>query len=124
MLPALGWGLGLHAATCVHVAGVCVLHVSGRGLGGWRDALHFCDQRHTPQHAQMWPVPSGDAACLPLQVVDFKHGSVHRVAVVSYETLRKHAAELAGAVDLLICDEGHRCGGIRGLAGLPLLTAW
>jgi hypothetical protein len=48
------------------------------------------------------------------QVVDFKHGSVHRVVVVSYETLRKHAAELAGCVDLLVCDEGHRCGAAGG----------
>ena len=36
------------------------------------------------------------------QVVDFKHGSVHRVLVVSYETLRKHSAELAGTVELLV----------------------
>ena len=51
------------------------------------------------------------------QVVDFKHGSVHRVVVVSYETLRKHAAELAGCVDLLVCDEGHRCGAAGAGAG-------
>ena len=37
-----------------------------------------------------------------LQVVDFKHGSVHRVLITSYETLRKHSAELAGTVDLLV----------------------
>lgn len=38
----------------------------------------------------------------PEQVVDFKHGSVHRVLIVSYETLRKHNAELAGTADLLV----------------------
>ncbi len=48
--------------------------------------------------------PSFNRACilLPPQVVDFKHGSVHRVLIVSYETLRKHSAELAGTVDLLV----------------------
>lgn len=45
----------------------------------------------------------------PPQVVDFKHGTVWPVMVTSYETLRKHAADLAGCVDLLVCDEGHRC---------------
>lgn len=44
----------------------------------------------------------------PGQVLDFKLGAVCRVAAVSYETLRKHAADLAGCVDLLVCDEGHR----------------
>ena len=38
-------------------------------------------------------------------VNDFRHGAVHRVLITSYETVRKHAAALAGAVDLLICDE-------------------
>lgn len=28
----------------------------------------------------------------------------------SYDTLRKHAADLAGCIDLLVCDEGHRHG--------------
>jgi hypothetical protein len=39
----------------------------------------------------------------------------------SYETVRKHAAELAGCCDLLVCDEGHRLkasGGALGRAGL------
>lgn len=31
----------------------------------------------------------------------------------SYETLRKHAADLAGCIDLLVCDEGHRWGWVR-----------
>ena len=42
------------------------------------------------------------------QVSDFKHASVFRVLVGSYETLRKHAEQLAGSCDLLVCDEGHR----------------
>jgi len=42
------------------------------------------------------------------QVVDFKHGQVFPMMVTSYETLRKHAADLAGCIDLLVCDEGHR----------------
>lgn len=44
------------------------------------------------------------------QVVDFKHGSVHRVAVVSYETLRKHSADLAGSIDLLVGCRGGAMG--------------
>lgn len=43
------------------------------------------------------------------QVNDFKHGTVHRVLVISYETVRTFAAQLAGSCDLLVCDEGHRC---------------
>jgi SNF2 family DNA or RNA helicase len=52
------------------------------------------------------------------QVLDFKVGAVCRVAAVSYETLRKHAADLAGCVDLLVCDEGHRWV-LRSTAALP-----
>ncbi len=37
----------------------------------------------------------------------------------SYETLRKHAAELRGAFDLLVCDEGHRWVGRACKAGVP-----
>jgi len=46
-----------------------------------------------------------------MQVNDFKHGSVYHVVVLSYEALRKHAAELAGTCGLLVCDEGHRWAG-------------
>jgi DNA repair and recombination protein RAD54B len=42
------------------------------------------------------------------QVAQFKAGAVTRLCVTSYETLRKHAADLAGVFDLLVCDEGHR----------------
>ena len=42
------------------------------------------------------------------QVQDFKHGTVWPVLVASYESLRPVAADLAGACDLLVCDEGHR----------------
>ena len=43
---------------------------------------------------------------------DFKHGAVWPVLVASYESLRAVAADLAGACDLLVCDEGHRCEGL------------
>lgn len=46
------------------------------------------------------PGPDGAAT-----VNDFRHGAVHRLLITSYETVRKHAAALAGAVDLLVCDE-------------------
>lgn len=42
---------------------------------------------------------------------DFVLGAVHRVLIASYEAARKHCEALAGAADLLVCDEGHRCGG-------------
>lgn len=48
------------------------------------------------------------AAVTPLQVTDFKHGSVWPIMIVSYETLRKFADGLAGFCDVLVCDEGHR----------------
>ncbi|KAI7843688.1 hypothetical protein COHA_002588 [Chlorella ohadii] len=57
------------------------------------------------------------------QVVDFKHGSVHRVLIISYETLRKHSAELAGTVDLLTCDEGHRLKSAAGNKTISSLLA-
>jgi len=55
-----------------------------------------------------------------LQVVDFKAGAVWRVMVASYETLRKHTDALAGCVDLLVCDEGHR---LKAAAGNKTINA-
>ena len=49
--------------------------------------------------------PGPDAAS---QVTAFKAGNKWRVLVASYELIRKFCGELAGAVDLLVCDEGHR----------------
>ena len=34
--------------------------------------------------------------------------SVWHVLLASYESLRRFGPELAGACDLLVCDEGHR----------------
>lgn len=42
------------------------------------------------------------------KIVDFKLGTVWRLLIGSYEALRKHASDLSGAADLLVCDEGHR----------------
>jgi hypothetical protein len=39
---------------------------------------------------------------------DFKFGAAYKACVISYETLRKHAKDLKGTCDILICDEGHR----------------
>ncbi|KAL6765798.1 SNF2 family N-terminal domain-containing protein [Haematococcus lacustris] len=47
-------------------------------------------------------------------VMQFKHGSVTKLCITSYETLRKHAADLEGTFDLLVCDEGHRLKAIGG----------
>ncbi|KAK9805749.1 hypothetical protein WJX73_005408 [Symbiochloris irregularis] len=49
--------------------------------------------------------PGPEAAA---EVTSFRHGTLHRLLIVSFETLRKHASELAGSFDLLVCDEGHR----------------
>ncbi len=37
---------------------------------------------------------------------------VERLCITSYETLRKHSQALAGAFDLVVCDEGHRWGSL------------
>ena len=60
-----------------------------------------------------------------LQVTDFKHAALFRVLVASYETLRKHTADLAGVCDVLVCDEGHRlkaAGGGKTVASLLALN--
>jgi hypothetical protein len=54
------------------------------------------------------------------QVLDFKAGNVWKVMVASYETLRKHTEALAGCVDLLVCDEGHR---LKAAAGSKTISA-
>ena len=40
--------------------------------------------------------------CDDLQVTDFKHGTVWKLLIASYETLRKFAGELAGTCDMLV----------------------
>lgn len=60
-----------------------------------------------PERMRAMVLPSqGDAA--RQLVADFRLGAVHRVLVASYEALRRFGPELAGAADLLVCDEGHR----------------
>lgn len=48
------------------------------------------------------------------QAQSFRHGTVARVAIVSYETLRQHAATLAGCTGVLVADEGHRLKSAQG----------
>ena len=58
-------------------------------------------------------------------MTDFKHAALFRVLVASYETLRKHTADLAGVCDVLVCDEGHRlkaAGGGKTVASLLALN--
>ena len=51
--------------------------------------------------------PGGDIANDAVRT--FVHGTVYKVAIISYETLRKHASALQSShAGLLICDEGHR----------------
>lgn len=33
---------------------------------------------------------------------------MYKILIASYESLRKHSADLAGYCDVLVCDEGHR----------------
>ena len=54
------------------------------------------------------------------QVKDFKQGTVWKLLVGSYETLRKFAHELEGCCDLLVCDEGHR---LKASGGNKTITA-
>eukprot|EP00887_Chlorella_sp_A99_P003631 scaffold7.g3631.t1 len=53
----------------------------------------------------------------------FVHGQAFRVACVSYENVRKHADALKGAVDLLVCDEGHRLKSAAGNKTISALTS-
>ncbi|KAF5842147.1 P-loop containing nucleoside triphosphate hydrolase protein [Dunaliella salina] len=49
-----------------------------------------------------------------LSVLQFKNGSVVKMCVTSYETIRKHSTSLAGTFDLMVCDEGHRLKSVGG----------
>lgn len=53
-------------------------------------------------------------------VVAFKHGMLYPVAVASYETMRKISSDLAGHVDIIIADEGHR---LKSAAGNKTIAA-
>ncbi|KAK9809182.1 hypothetical protein WJX72_010957 [[Myrmecia] bisecta] len=57
------------------------------------------------------------------QVIDFKHGAIWKMMVVSYETLRKFSDQLAGLCDLLVCDEGHRLKAAAGNKTIDALLA-
>jgi DNA repair and recombination protein RAD54B len=57
------------------------------------------------------------------QALAFKHGSVARVAITSYETLRQHASSLAGCAGILIADEGHRLKSAQGNKTISALLA-
>ena len=48
------------------------------------------------------------------QALAFRHGSVARIAITSYETLRQHAAALSGCAGVLVADEGHRLKSAQG----------
>ena len=45
---------------------------------------------------------SSQMHAMTLQVTDFKHGTVWKLLIASYETLRKFVGELAGTCDLLV----------------------
>ena len=45
---------------------------------------------------------------------------MHKVLIVSYETLRKVAGQLEGVADLMVCDEGHR---LKAAAGNKTIDA-
>jgi len=52
-------------------------------------------------HAHCRESSVGGGTCL-WQVTDFKHGTVWRLMIASYEILRKYAGELVGTCDLLV----------------------
>jgi len=53
-------------------------------------------------------------------ILDFKFGRLYNIGIISYETLRKYAAELSGSIDVLVADEGHR---IKSAAGNKTIDA-
>jgi len=66
--------------------------------------------------------PGGDG---PAAIAGFLHGGVHPCMIASYEALRKIGPSLAGRVDLLVCDEGHRlkaAGGNQTIAALKAIA--
>ena len=54
------------------------------------------------------------------QVLEFRAGAVARVAILSYESLRRHAPALAGCAGVLVADEGHR---LKAAAGNKTISA-
>ncbi|KAL6785495.1 RAD54A [Auxenochlorella protothecoides x Auxenochlorella symbiontica] len=54
------------------------------------------------------------------QVLGFVHGAAHALLITSYELARRHAGALAGAAQLLVCDEGHR---LKAAAGSKTISA-
>lgn len=54
------------------------------------------------------------------QVLGFVHGAAHALLITSYELARRHAGALAGAAQLLVCDEGHR---LKAAAGSKTIAA-
>ncbi|KAG2442443.1 hypothetical protein HXX76_002529 [Chlamydomonas incerta] len=57
------------------------------------------------------------------QILEFRHGAHQKMMITSYETLRKHAKDLAGVFDLLVCDEGHRLKSVGGSKTIDALLS-
>lgn len=53
-------------------------------------------------------------------IVAFKHGMLYPIAITSYEMMRKVSSDLAGHVDIIIADEGHR---LKSAAGNKTIAA-
>lgn len=53
-------------------------------------------------------------------VVAFKHGMLYPIAITSYEMMRRVSSDLAGHVDIIIADEGHR---LKSAAGNKTIAA-
>jgi hypothetical protein len=69
--------------------------------------MMLCQARNLAEASQM---AGGMMLSLHVEhaLQDFKFGAAYKACVISYETLRKHAKDLKGTCDILICDEGHR----------------
>lgn len=71
---------------------------------------------HDLAHKTRLPPPAIPPPCDPPDklhdrfVQDFVFGTANKACVMAYETVHKFARELKGSCDLLVCDEGHRCG--------------
>ena len=132
-----GLGKTLTSLALVHT----LLRQSPRGVSGGRGLIRrvavacpasLCD--NWAAEVQKWLgtermrclVLRGSGAEAASDVGAFKAGCATPLLIASYETLRAAAPALAGSIDLLICDEGHRlkaAGGSRTQAALLSLRS-
>ena len=100
-----------HASTCLQDDGMEILaHAFAQG---WHPRCRLLGKSMSIRTGQT-------CSAIDVQVTAFKSGNKWRILIASYENIRKHCALLQGAIDLLVCDEGHR---LKSAAGNSTMAA-